>query len=115
MGEIEKLERKQRREDAIKKAKEKKLVDCIIASGVTLDIPEEDKKQEDYSEESANVIKAIETNHPSGCRVHIADGVLNWPVTFVYPEHTTSDFIETFAENVTTSERISHMFAEPAT
>ena len=56
-----------------------------------------------------------ETNHPSGCRVHIADGVLNWPVTFVYPEHTTSDFIESFAENVTTYEMISHMFAEPAT
>ena len=48
-----------KREDAIKKAQEKKLVDCIIASGVTLDIPEEDKKQDDYNEESTNVVKAI--------------------------------------------------------
>jgi len=113
--EIEKLERKQKREDAIKKAQEKKLVDSIIASGVTLDIPEEDKKQDDYNEESANVVKAIETNHPSGCRVHLSGGILTWPVTFVYPEHTTSDFIEKFAENVTIYEMISLMFEERPT
>ena len=61
--------------------------------------------------------KAIfsETNHPSGCKVHLSGGILTWPVTFVYPEHTTSDFIEKFAENVTMYEMISMMFEERAT
>ena len=43
------------------------------------------------------------------------DFSLTWPVTFVYPEHTTSDFIEKFAENVTMYEMLSMMFEERAT
>ena len=27
------------------------------------------------------------------------DGVLHWPVTFIYPEHGQTDFIEAFNEN----------------
>jgi hypothetical protein len=27
------------------------------------------------------------------------DGILHWPVLFVYPEHGQTDFIETFDEN----------------
>lgn len=42
----------------------------------------------------------LTTPHPSGARVHMSeDGVLTWPVMFLYPEFDQSDFIMAFREN----------------
>lgn len=36
----------------------------------------------------------------TGAKVHLdADGSLNWPVLFLYPEHEQTDFIAAFHEN----------------
>ena len=40
------------------------------------------------------------------------DGVLNWPVMFVYPEYGQTDFIQAFAEDVTLGSMLTEMFQE---
>ena len=42
----------------------------------------------------------------------LKEGVLHWPVTFVYPEHQTTDFIESFSEELTLGTMLSQMFTE---
>jgi hypothetical protein len=44
----------------------------------------------------------IETQNPSSAKVHVTpDGTLIWPVLFMYPEHTMTDYIEAFNETQT--------------
>ena len=46
-------------------------------------------------------------------QVHLNDeGVLNWPVMFVYPEYGQTDFIQEFAEDVTLGTMLTEMFQE---
>ena len=44
--------------------------------------------------------------------MRVIEGMLHWPVTFVYPEYQTSDFIEKFAEDVTLGTMLTNVFAE---
>lgn len=45
------------------------------------------------------VALSLEGPHPS-CKVSLDDdGLLHWPVLFLYPEYGTSDLIESFNEN----------------
>jgi hypothetical protein len=42
----------------------------------------------------------LDPMHPGGGRVILDDnGILNWPVMFVYPEFNDTDFIQAFNEN----------------
>ena len=46
------------------------------------------------------LLQSVESHHPSGAQVHVDDhNRLVWPVMFLYPEHTQSDFIEAFVED----------------
>ena len=48
---------------------------------------------------SSLTLDSLETKHPSGAKVHVDDnGVMKWPVMFLYPEHTETDFIVEFDE-----------------
>lgn len=49
-----------------------------------------------------SLLSNIETQNPSSAKVHVTpDGTLNWPVLFIYPEHTMTDYIEAFNETHT--------------
>ena len=53
------------------------------------------------SEASADaaLLSSLETQHPGGTRVTLdPDGVLHWPVLFVYPEFGEIDSIASFNE-----------------
>jgi hypothetical protein len=39
-----------------------------------------------------------------------ANGILQWPVMFLYPEHQQSDFIERFTETDTIADHLATMF-----
>lgn len=44
----------------------------------------------------------VELHNPSGAKVYVdAENTLHWPVLFMYPEHTQTDYIEDFNENHT--------------
>jgi len=107
-------ERKRARQKASKLKAEIELVKKIQQSGVKLiidneEIDEFDEKDEDSRE---SLINGIETLQPN-VKVHLNDeGVLNWPVMFVYPEYGQTDFIQEFAEDVTLGTMLTEMFQE---
>ncbi|KAK6621470.1 hypothetical protein RUM44_001277 [Polyplax serrata] len=43
----------------------------------------------------------------------LQDGILHWPVFFLYPEYSMSDYIEQFNENATFFDHIVEMFSTP--
>lgn len=61
----------------------------------------------------ALTLKDLEGHNPGGAKVHMDEhGFLNWPVLFLYPEYSQSDFIERFCENSCFFHHICHMFGE---
>ena len=54
----------------------------------------------DIEDLSPVLLESIETHNPHGAKVHLdANGILYWPVMFLYPEHTETDYIQMFCEN----------------
>lgn len=45
-------------------------------------------------------LDGFHSDSATGAKVHLdADGSLNWPVLFLYPEHEQTDFTVAFHEN----------------
>ncbi|NXG89504.1 TTC4 protein, partial [Stercorarius parasiticus] len=58
-------------------------------------------------------IDGFHSDNVTGAKVHLdADGNLNWPVLFLYPEHEQTDFIAAFHENSRFIDHLMVMFAE---
>ncbi|NWU95368.1 TTC4 protein, partial [Upupa epops] len=58
-------------------------------------------------------LDGFHSDNATGARVHLdADGNLNWPVLFLYPEHEQTDFIAAFHENSRFIDHLMVMFAE---
>ncbi|NXW28278.1 TTC4 protein, partial [Phaetusa simplex] len=58
-------------------------------------------------------IDGFHSDNATGAKVHLdADGSLNWPVLFLYPEHEQTDFIAAFHENSRFIDHLMVMFAE---
>lgn len=55
-------------------------------------------------------LSSVETNNAHGARVQLKDNVLYWPVLFLYPEFTESDYIQNFCENHRLIDHLNHMF-----
>lgn len=106
---IEKKERKRKMEERKKEKLENLLIQKIRDSGVNLVMPEAEDGEDN---DGRRLLRSIETSHPSGCQVNLRDGLLHWPVTFVYPEYQMTDFIESFAEDTTLGTMLTNMFAE---
>ena len=48
----------------------------------------------------ALTLKDLEGHNPGSAKVHVnEEGFINWPVLFLYPEYSLSEFIESFCEN----------------
>ena len=72
------------------------------ARGVTIEgvVDARDLEAEEEDDQERFLLSSVESHHPCGAQVHVdGNGRLVWPVMFVYPEHTQSDFIEAFCED----------------
>ncbi|KAK2154532.1 hypothetical protein LSH36_266g03024 [Paralvinella palmiformis] len=103
-------ERDQRKEAAKarkEKEQQRKLIQTIQDRGIQLA-----HVKSEISESSDSLIfSSLESHHPSGAKVHLdTNGILRWPMLFVYPEYGQTDLIESFPENTRLSDQIEVMF-----
>lgn len=103
-------ERDRRKEEAAERKErmeEEKLIAVIKSKGVQLSTMRTEKPGV-----SPSLLTDVETQNPSGAKVHVTpDGTLNWPVLFMYPEHTMTDYIEAFNESQRFEQHIAMMFS----
>uniref|UniRef100_A0A8C2D9J0 Tetratricopeptide repeat domain 4 n=1 Tax=Cyprinus carpio TaxID=7962 RepID=A0A8C2D9J0_CYPCA len=58
-------------------------------------------------------LEGISSQEATGARVYMDEqGVLYWPVLFLYPEHSQTDFISAFCENSSFMDHLAVMFGE---
>ncbi|XP_050969473.1 tetratricopeptide repeat protein 4 [Labeo rohita] len=58
-------------------------------------------------------LDGIGSQEATGARVYMDEqGVLHWPVLFLYPEHSQTDFISAFCENSSFIDHLAVMFGE---
>ncbi|KFZ60488.1 Tetratricopeptide repeat protein 4, partial [Podiceps cristatus] len=77
-------------------------------------ILEPSNDEEEISDGLAEIsLDGFHSENATGAKVHLdADGNLNWPVLFLYPEHKQTDFIAAFHENSRFIDHLMVMFAE---
>ncbi|NXU00036.1 TTC4 protein, partial [Buphagus erythrorhynchus] len=71
-------------------------------------------EEEEVSDGLAEIsLDGFHSDSATGAKVHLdADGNLNWPVLFLYPEHEQTDFTMAFHENSRFIDHLMVMFAE---
>ncbi|NXB52169.1 TTC4 protein, partial [Leucopsar rothschildi] len=71
-------------------------------------------EEEEVSDGLAEIcLDGFHSDSATGAKVHLdADGNLNWPVLFLYPEHEQTDFTVAFHENSRFIDHLIVMFAE---
>ncbi|KFO96459.1 Tetratricopeptide repeat protein 4, partial [Calypte anna] len=71
-------------------------------------------EEEEISDGLAEIsLDGFHSENATGAKVHLdAEGSLNWPVLFLYPEHEQTDFIAAFHENSRFIDHLMVMFAE---
>lgn len=105
--------RKQQVKERKQKVERKKLVDVIKSRGIDLATRTKTTRDDDEDDDDGGDDLVLEGCHPSGAVVRLDEsGALQWPVMFMYPEHTQSDFIEAFHEGSRFGDHIEHMFGE---
>ncbi|NXH30652.1 TTC4 protein, partial [Myiagra hebetior] len=77
-------------------------------------ILEPSDEEEEVSDGLAEIsLDGFHSDSATGAKVHLdADGNLNWPVLFLYPEHEQTDFTVAFHENSRFIDHLMVMFAE---
>lgn len=62
---------------------------------------EPSNEEEEIADGLAEIsLDGFHSDNATGAKVHLdADGNLNWPVLFLYPEHEQTDFTVAFHEN----------------
>ncbi|XP_064002983.1 tetratricopeptide repeat protein 4 isoform X2 [Pogoniulus pusillus] len=116
----DKLKRAEERDARRAKAMEKKeqcqkeiLLAAIKERNIKLAL-EPSSEEEEISGGLAEIsLDGFHCDSATGAKVHLdADGSLNWPVLFLYPEHEQTDFIAAFHENSRFIDHLMVMFAE---
>ncbi|CAB3988753.1 tetratricopeptide repeat 4 [Paramuricea clavata] len=108
--------KKEAEENKMRKANDR-LIEAIMSRGVSLrSIPGQVNNEEDREDNSeVDKLTALGLNNqhiPGKGQVTLDDdGVLHWPVLFVYPEYGQTDFIEAFNENLRFSDNLQVMFS----
>lgn len=112
--EQERDERKRVLQERKEEAEERKLLQAIKSRGIQVSSVKVSKD----SKIDPLLLTALECHNPTGAKVHLdADGILHWPVLFLYPEFAETDFIHAFCETNCIYDHLVHMFgpeAEPA-
>ncbi|NXV48946.1 TTC4 protein, partial [Uria aalge] len=88
-------------------------IDLLCERNIKL-VLEPSNEEEEISDSLAELsIDGFHSDNATGAKVHLdADGNLNWPVLFLYPEHEQTDFIAAFHENSRFIDHLMVMFAE---
>ncbi|NXV13543.1 TTC4 protein, partial [Cepphus grylle] len=88
-------------------------IDLLCERNIKL-VLEPSNEEEEISDGLAELsIDGFHSDNATGAKVHLdADGNLNWPVLFLYPEHEQTDFIAAFHENSRFIDHLMVMFAE---
>lgn len=75
---------------------------------------DDEDRDEDISRALADLqLDGISSQEATGARVYMDEqGVLHWPVLFLYPEHSQTDFISAFSENASFIDHLAMMFGE---
>ncbi|NXA31531.1 TTC4 protein, partial [Eudromia elegans] len=75
---------------------------------------EPSNEEEEVSDGLAEMsLDGFHSDNAMGAKVHLdADGNLNWPVLFLYPEHEQTDFVAAFHESTRFIDHLMVMFAE---
>ncbi|XP_048168166.1 tetratricopeptide repeat protein 4 [Corvus hawaiiensis] len=116
----DKLKRIQERDARKAKAMERKeqcqkeiLLAAIKERNIKL-VLEPSDEEEEVSDGLAEIsLDGFHSDSAAGAKVHLdADGSLNWPVLFLYPEHEQTDFTVAFHENSRFIDHLMVMFAE---
>ncbi|XP_008944660.1 PREDICTED: tetratricopeptide repeat protein 4, partial [Merops nubicus] len=100
------LERKEQRQKEV-------LLAAIKERNIKL-VLEPSNEEEEVADGLAEIsLDGFHPDNATGAKVHLdAEGNLNWPVLFLYPEHEQTDFIEAFHENSRFIDHLMVMFAE---
>ncbi|NWW80720.1 TTC4 protein, partial [Climacteris rufus] len=77
-------------------------------------VAEPSDEEEEVSDGLAEMsLDGFHSDSATGAKVHLdAEGNLNWPVLFLYPEHEQTDFTVAFHENSRFIDHLMVMFAE---
>ncbi|NXI35945.1 TTC4 protein, partial [Galbula dea] len=88
-------------------------IDLLCERNIRL-VLEPSNEEEEISDGLAKIcLDGFHSDNATGAKVHLdADGNLNWPVLFLYPEHEQTDFIAAFHENSRFIDHLMVMFAE---
>ncbi|NXE51526.1 TTC4 protein, partial [Casuarius casuarius] len=88
-------------------------VDLLCERNIKV-VLEPSNEEEEMSDGLAEMsLDGFHSDSAMGAKVHLdADGNLNWPVLFLYPEHEQTDFIAAFNENTRFIDHLMVMFAE---
>ncbi|KAI8870739.1 hypothetical protein GQ42DRAFT_162497 [Ramicandelaber brevisporus] len=102
MAERDEKERVRRERSEQKEREESAINDAIDIRGLRLANTASKKLKYLWQNETDRTVQLDHTN-----------GHLSWPVTFLYPEHKQSDFIEAFDEAVVFADMLDTMFEQP--
>ncbi|XP_071606172.1 tetratricopeptide repeat protein 4 isoform X1 [Heliangelus exortis] len=117
----DRLKRAEERDARKAKAMEKKkqcqkeiLLAAIKERNIKLVLEPSLNEEEEISDGLAEIsLDGFHSENATGAKVHLdAEGSLNWPVLFLYPEHEQTDFIAAFHENSRFIDHLMVMFAE---
>ncbi|CAG9570717.1 unnamed protein product [Danaus chrysippus] len=99
-------ERKKKKVEAKKSEQKDLVIKAVIERGIKI------SKCED--EDDVDLSK-LEPTLPGAqdSIVHLEDGILKWPVLFLYPEYQTSDFVKACPENVPLISQLEQLFPAP--
>ncbi|NXE86145.1 TTC4 protein, partial [Menura novaehollandiae] len=88
-------------------------IDLLCERNIKL-VVEPSDDEEEVSDGLAEIsLDGFHSDNATGAKVHLdADGNLNWPVLFLYPEHEQTDFTVAFHENSRFIDHLMVMFAE---
>ncbi|NXK71316.1 TTC4 protein, partial [Amazona guildingii] len=88
-------------------------IDLLCERNIKLAL-EPSNEEEEISDGLAEIsLDGFHSDNATGAKVHLdANGNLNWPVLFLYPEHKQTDFTVAFHENSRFIDHLMVMFAE---
>ncbi|NXU78465.1 TTC4 protein, partial [Oreotrochilus melanogaster] len=89
-------------------------IDLLCERNIKLVLEPSLNEEEEISDGLAEIsLDGFHSENATGAKVHLdAEGSLNWPVLFLYPEHEQTDFIAAFHENSRFIDHLMVMFAE---
>lgn len=98
--------RKKERNDALNNEKKEGVIKAIIERGI---------KIRNCDDEDDIDLSKLEPTLPGAqdSIVHIEDGILKWPVLFLYPEYQMTDFVKACPENVPLINQLEQLFPAP--